>query len=71
MLEHLKDKCQNSRTSTAFGITDITEDEENRDIVREYVLQEESKISKRRSKLPLKFKVVLTLSRTEEVFFAP
>lgn len=59
MLEHLKDKCQ-SRTSTAFGITDITEDEDKvtgpRDIVREYVLQEEAKISKRRSKLPLKFK---------------
>ena len=30
--------------------------EEPRDVIREYVLQEEEKIAKRRSKMPLKFK---------------
>ncbi len=81
MLEVLNNKCA-SRNSTAFGIKEIPEDEENvpaseeeepeveaaaevkkqprkrfKDIVREFVMQEErASLKQRRSKLPLKLK---------------
>lgn len=62
--------AESGRNSTACGIGEITEEEvaENRkqgednkvegprDVIREYVLQEEEKIAKRKAKLPLKFK---------------
>lgn len=53
--DHVK-ACKNSDVKAEQAKEAGPKEEVPRDIVREYVLQEEEKIAKRRSKLPLKFR---------------